>query len=50
MICVVYSQDQGVMSVSVDLGGENLSLFIWSHSSVPFDFQIVISLPMQNVH
>ena len=31
--CVEYSWFQGVMSVSVDLVGETLSLFVWSHSS-----------------
>ena len=28
-----YSWFHGVMSVSVDLVGETLSLFVWSHSS-----------------
>ena len=31
--CVVYSWDQGVMSVSVDLDVETLSRFVWSHIS-----------------
>ena len=31
--CVMYSLFQGVMSDSVDLMGETLSLFVWSHSS-----------------
>ena len=31
--CVEYSWFQGEMSVNVDLVGETLSLFVWSHSS-----------------